>query len=108
MMIFNVITLVLLSLSVVLPRASDSENFGAGTMRSKLIILGTAVNFGTFIAGFRTGVIWSAPHPVSSPPWYDTKAAFYVLRVYLCLRDHHHLSAPHHAIRQGILGAKWQ
>jgi hypothetical protein len=79
MMIFNVISLVLFSLSVVLPRASDSENFGTGTMSSKFIILGTAVFFGTFIAGFRTGVVWSAPRSVSSLPWYDTKAAFYVI-----------------------------
>ena len=79
MMIFNVITLVLLLLSVLLPLASDNENFGTGSMSSKFIILGVAVFFSTFIAGFRAGIVWSSLQPASNPAWYDTKAAFYVI-----------------------------
>ena len=79
MMIFNVTTLVLLLLSILLPRAADNENFDTGSMGSKLIILGVAVFFSIFIAGFRAGIVWSSPQPASNPAWYDTKAAFYVI-----------------------------
>jgi hypothetical protein len=79
MMIFNVTTLVLLLLSILLPLASDNEDFGTGSMGSKLIILGVAVFFSIFIAGFRAGVAWSSPRPASNPAWYGTKAAFYVI-----------------------------
>jgi hypothetical protein len=50
-----------------------------GSMGSKLIILGVAVFFCLFIVSFRTSVAWSGPRPASSPAWYDTKAAFYVI-----------------------------
>ena len=79
MMIFNVVSMTLLLLSALLPRASNWENFGAGTMESKLIILGTGVFFIVFIAGFRLGVIWAPARPASRPPWYDSKPAFYVI-----------------------------
>ncbi|KAI9728851.1 MAG: hypothetical protein M1834_007238 [Cirrosporium novae-zelandiae] len=77
-MIFNVMSLVLLLMSL-LPHAPDNENFGTGSIGSKLIILGVAVFFSIFIAAFRTGTAWSVPRPASNPAWYDTKAAFYVL-----------------------------
>jgi hypothetical protein len=79
MMIFNILTLTLLMLSVLLPLDPDSENFGAGSMSSKLMILAVAVFLSTFIAGFHTGTIWSSPRPASNPAWYDTKPAFYVI-----------------------------
>jgi hypothetical protein len=79
MMLFNVISVVLLLLSLLLPRAPDKENFGTGTMASKFIVLGVAMFFSIFIVGFRTGIAWSGARPASSPGWYDTKAAFYVI-----------------------------
>lgn len=79
MMIFNIVTMVLLLLSWLLPRASDNENFGSGSMASKLIILGVAVFFSAFIAGFRMGVAWSKARLASNPPWYASKEAFYVI-----------------------------
>ena len=79
LMIFNVMSLVLLLLSLLLPRAPDNENFGTGSMGSKLIVLGVALFFCIFIAGFRTGTAWSAARPASNPAWYDSKAAFYVI-----------------------------
>lgn len=79
MMMFNLMTMVLLLLSWLLPPASDNENFGTGSMESKLIILGVAVFFSVFIAGFRMGVAWSETRLASNPPWYDSKAAFYVI-----------------------------
>lgn len=79
MLLFNAVALVLVWLSLVLRRPPDHENFGTGKMRTKLIVLGTAIFFCLFIASFRTGISWSAPRPASNPPWYDTKAAFYVI-----------------------------
>ena len=80
-LIINIVTVVLLLLSWLLPRASDSETFGTGSMRSKLIIVGVAEFFTLFIAGFRTGLGWSNARPASNSPWYDGKAAFYVIEL---------------------------
>lgn len=79
MALFNFMSLLLLLLSLLLPRAPDNENFGIGSMGSKLIILGVAVFFIVFIAGLRTAASWSAPRLASNPAWYQSKAAFYVI-----------------------------
>lgn len=79
MMMFNLLSLVLLILSSLLPPAPDSENFGAGSMNSKLTILGVAVFFSVFNVGFRMGTAWADPRPTSNPAWYDNKPAFYVI-----------------------------
>ncbi|KAK5123658.1 hypothetical protein LTR85_002294 [Meristemomyces frigidus] len=79
MLLFNILSIVLLLVSLLLPPSTESENFGTGSMRAKLIILSVAVFFSTFIAGFRTGTSWAAPRPVSDPAWYDSKAAFYII-----------------------------
>jgi hypothetical protein len=79
MMCFNVMSIILLLLSILIPRAPDQENFGRGSMVSKMFILGVALFFCVFIAGFRTGTAWSSPRPASNPAWYDTKSAFYII-----------------------------
>ncbi|KAK4542449.1 hypothetical protein LTR36_006701 [Oleoguttula mirabilis] len=79
MLIFNVVSVGVLLLSLLLPRAPDSEAFGSGTMRAKVTILEVAVFFGNFIAGFRTATAWAAARPASEPTWYDSKAAFYII-----------------------------
>ena len=79
MMIFNAVSLVLLLLSMLLPRAPNNETFGTGSVGSKLTVLGVATFFSIFIAGFRTGTAWAAPRLASDAAWYDTKAAFYVI-----------------------------
>jgi hypothetical protein len=79
MLLFNVLSLVLFLLSVMLPRASDNENFGTGSMGSKMTIVGIAIFFINFIAGFRTATVWTAPRPASDPGWYQTKPASYVI-----------------------------
>ena len=78
-LIFNLVTTTLLLLSWLLPRASNSDNFGTGSMESKMRILGVAVFFSVFIAGFRMGLSWSPTRLASNAPWYDSKAAFYVI-----------------------------
>ena len=80
MLIFNIVAVVLLLLSQLLPRrSSDDENFGTGSMESKVIILGVTVFFSLFIAGFRMGLAWSKARPAANAPWYDSKAALYVI-----------------------------
>ena len=79
MLIFNVISMIMLLLAVLLPLSKNRENFGTGSMRSKKIILEIALFLCTFIAGFRAGTTWTAPRPASDPAWYDSKAAFYVI-----------------------------
>ena len=79
MALFNVMSLAMLLLSSLLPRAADNENFGTRSMDSKLLILGVAVLLICVIAGLRTGTVWSTPRPSSKPAWYDSKAAFYVI-----------------------------
>ncbi|KAL8748191.1 MAG: hypothetical protein Q9190_000010 [Brigantiaea leucoxantha] len=81
MLLFNVLSLILLLLAIFLPQhwPEYAENFGTGSMRAKLVILGVAVFFSVFIAGFRTGTVWSSPRLASNPAWYDSKAAFYVI-----------------------------
>ena len=78
-LIFNLVTMTLLLLSWLLPRASHSDNFGTGSMESKMKILAVAVFFSVFIAGFRMGLSWSPTRLASNAPWYDSKAAFYVI-----------------------------
>ncbi len=79
MLMFNVMSLVMLLLSSLLPRAPDNENFGTGSMSSKLTILAVAVFFALFIAGFHTRTTWAAPRSIANPAWFDSKAAFYVI-----------------------------
>ena len=78
-LIFNSISTVLLLLSMLLPRSPHSEDFGTGSMRSKCMILGVALFFALFIAGFRCGTAWAPARPASDPAWYDSKAVFYVV-----------------------------
>ena len=78
-LMFNIAIVTLLLLCWLLPRASESANFGSGSIKSKLIILGVAVFFSVFIAGFRMGVAWSNARLASNAPWYVSKVAFYVI-----------------------------
>lgn len=79
MLMFNIAIVILLLLCWLLPRASDINNFGSGSIESKLIILGVAEFFSLFIAGFRMGLAWSDARLASDAPWYDSKVAFYVI-----------------------------
>ena len=47
-------------------------------MASKAVILGVGSCLCITIAGFKVGVNWSDPRPISNPAWYDSKAAFYI------------------------------
>ena len=80
LLLFNIAYLVFFLLSVMLPPAQESENFGKyGSMRSKLNIVSLAGFVTLIIAGFRMGTTWSPPQPASNPPWWDGKVAFYLI-----------------------------
>lgn len=81
MLLFNLVSTSILLISAISPQAPDAENFGSGTLKSKLVIAGIANFFCLFIVGFRCGVSWSAERPASNPAWYDSKAAFYVIEL---------------------------
>jgi hypothetical protein len=78
LLIFASLPLIHIAVAVLLPTPKDAETFGEGTMRSKLIIVGTSACLCVIIAGFKTGVNWSPPRPLTDPAWYDSKACFYV------------------------------
>ena len=78
-LLFNLLALVLLVTSAVLPRAKNSENFGTGSLESKMAILAVIQFFAIFDAGFRMGTNWSPERPASNPAWYDAKEAYYVI-----------------------------
>lgn len=73
------LSLVLLLLSVLLPPAVDSEDFGTGSMRAKQRILGATLFCLLFIVGFKTGTGWSDARPASDPAWWESKPAYYVI-----------------------------
>lgn len=82
MLVYNMTALVLFLLCLLLPRSQKAENFGTGSMRTKLLILGLSIFFNLFIAGFRMGTSWVDARPLSNPAWYDSRAAFYVIELF--------------------------
>ncbi|KAF7122640.1 hypothetical protein CNMCM5793_000665 [Aspergillus hiratsukae] len=65
------------------PRSDQEESFGKGSMASKVIIVALSSALCIFIAGFKTGALWSTPRPVTNPAWFDAKAPFYVFNFVL-------------------------
>lgn len=64
--------------AVVLPRSKQEENFGEGKMSTKIIIITLSTCMCVLISGFKAGVNWTPPRPVTEPMWFHKKAAFYV------------------------------
>ncbi|KAH7348854.1 hypothetical protein BKA65DRAFT_501576 [Rhexocercosporidium sp. MPI-PUGE-AT-0058] len=79
MLLFNMVSLIILSLSIFLPRTSPPENFGTGSLKTKTILLSTMMFFVLFIIGFRFGTAWTSPRPAAQPAWFDSKPAFYII-----------------------------
>ncbi|KIX94586.1 uncharacterized protein Z520_09632 [Fonsecaea multimorphosa CBS 102226] len=78
LLVFTCLPVVHTALAVFLPRSPDAENFGKGGMKSKLVIVTSSACLCMLIAGFKAGITWEPPRPVTNPPWYDSKACFYV------------------------------
>ncbi|KIW62164.1 hypothetical protein PV04_10365 [Phialophora macrospora] len=66
------------ALAIFLPRSQHAENFGQGSMTSKIIIVTCSALLCMLIAGFKTGITWMPPRLATNPPWYDSKACFYI------------------------------
>ncbi|GAB1740927.1 hypothetical protein NU219Hw_g5997t1 [Hortaea werneckii] len=84
MLLFNLLGPVLLLLSLMLARPTETatpDNFGIrSTMASKYIILSVTMFFTLFIVGFRVGTAWADARPASDPAWWERKAAYYVIQ----------------------------
>jgi hypothetical protein len=63
---------------LLLPKSTDEEAFGKGGMRSKMIIVTVSTCLCIIIAGFKVGITWSPPRPVTHPYWFDSKACLYI------------------------------
>ncbi|KAL2064624.1 hypothetical protein VTL71DRAFT_3761 [Oculimacula yallundae] len=83
MLLFNLASLIILCLSIFLPRTSPPENFGTGSLQKKTAILSTMMFFVLFIIGFRFGTAWTDARPASKPAWFDSKPAFYIIEFVL-------------------------
>ncbi|KAH6690799.1 hypothetical protein BKA61DRAFT_684477 [Leptodontidium sp. MPI-SDFR-AT-0119] len=82
-LLFNLTSLIILSLSISLPRTTPPENFGTGSLKKKTTILSIVMFFVLFIISFRFGIAWTDPRPASNPAWFDSKPAFYVIEYVL-------------------------
>ncbi|KAI0164598.1 hypothetical protein GGR57DRAFT_449857 [Xylariaceae sp. FL1272] len=84
LLVFTTLPLWLLLVAhILLPKADDAELFGHGSMHGKVIILTITTCLAILIAGFKAGVAWESPRPVSDPAWYHKKPAFYVFNFVL-------------------------
>ncbi|KAF4636269.1 hypothetical protein G7Y89_g1819 [Cudoniella acicularis] len=78
LLIFTCLPLIHIAAAILSSTPKNVETFGEGTMSSKLIIVSLSTCLCMLIAGFKAGITWSAPQPATSPPWYDSKACFYL------------------------------
>ncbi|RHZ49488.1 uncharacterized protein CDV56_101635 [Aspergillus thermomutatus] len=65
------------------PRSEQQESFGKGSMTSKVIIVALSSALCILIAGFKSGINWETPRPVTDPAWFHSKACFYVFNFVL-------------------------
>jgi hypothetical protein len=78
LLVFTCLPAIHVALAVFLPKSQHSEHFGEGSMTSKLIVVAASSCICMLIAGFKTGITWMPPRPISNPAWYDSKACFYI------------------------------
>ncbi|KNG91380.1 hypothetical protein ANOM_000420 [Aspergillus nomiae NRRL 13137] len=83
LLIFTCLPLVQVSIAFILPRSPQEDPFGQGRTTTKAIIVIISSCLCILIAGFKAGANWSPPQPVTNPPWYDSKACFYVFNFVL-------------------------
>ena len=78
LLVVAALPLVLLAITFALPLSPNAQTFGSGSMMTKGLILTYSSSLCTLGAGFKAGVNWQAPRPISNPAWYDSKACFYI------------------------------
>ncbi|THC92005.1 hypothetical protein EYZ11_008535 [Aspergillus tanneri] len=79
LLVFSCLPLLHILAVELLPSSTDEETFGEGSMVVKEIIVTVSTCLCVFAAGFKAGANWSPPRPITSPPWYVSKACFYVI-----------------------------
>jgi hypothetical protein len=77
--VISFLPILIIAISLAMPRRSAPEKFAQGRLRTKII----TVLIGTFLislgAAFRCGTSWKHPVPLSQPrPTYFSKACFYI------------------------------
>lgn len=77
-LIIAAIPLVILAVTSVLPKSHKAEEFGQGSMATKIMILAVSSALCTLGAGFKAGASWMTPRPISDPAWYQSKACLYI------------------------------
>jgi hypothetical protein len=106
--------IVLVALGFVIPRYSDTDNFGSGHFKSKIWILLFASALLTTGAAFRAGISFM-PRPINNPAWYHSKACFYlfdftiewiVVALYVIIRVDKRFIVPDHAHGPGDYSRK--
>ncbi|KAK3112616.1 hypothetical protein LTR53_010924 [Teratosphaeriaceae sp. CCFEE 6253] len=67
----------MLALSLLMPTTHDVQQSGQRDIHFKILLLGLTTSLSSVIACYRVGTSWQTPRPITSPAWYDTRAAFY-------------------------------
>ncbi|KAG9231784.1 hypothetical protein BJ875DRAFT_545088 [Amylocarpus encephaloides] len=83
LLVFTALPIIHLIIVLILPRRSDAETFGKGSLESKMVIVALSTCLCVLIAGFKTGVSWGSPRPIFMPAWYHSKACFYIFN-FMC------------------------
>lgn len=78
LLVFTCLPFLHLAPAIVFPRSTQEETFGEGKMSTKIIIITLSTCMCVLISGFKAGVNWTPPRPVTEPMWFHKKACFYV------------------------------
>ncbi|MCJ1307202.1 hypothetical protein MMC25_000848 [Agyrium rufum] len=82
--------ILLIAVSLAIPRQSRPDKFGEGRMRTKFAVCVTSAVLLCLGASFRNGTNYLTPRPRQDPAWYQSKACFYIFNftieiIVLCL-----------------------
>lgn len=77
LLVFVTLPLVVLAISVIVPKPAIVEHFGEGSLLKKKLVVLTVALLCVLLAGFKTGTAWETPRPINKPAWFDSKYAFY-------------------------------
>jgi len=77
-MVFAFLPFLICMLTVILPRKTYLDKFGAGRFRTKVLILSGASLLLTLGGGWRCAIAWVPEVPRTESPWYLSTACFYI------------------------------
>lgn len=78
LLVITTLPVFILAAAYLLPRSHAEETFGAGSMKSKALIVLVVSCLCILNSGFKSGTAWMPPRPSNDPAWYHGKAPFYV------------------------------